>query len=261
MSVVKSFSVECIIEPALAPHRTRLLAHPIYDAVQDLPSVRTFMRSHVFAVWDFMSLLKRLQTEVTYTALPWQPPADPSLARFVNEIVLGEETDEDGHGGYCSHFELYRSAMDELHADGGPIDAFLSSVKSGTSAADALGTVDIPEATREFTLANLDVAGNALPHEVAAAFCFGREDIIPEMFNRLVRSLPSENQSVQRLAYYLERHIELDGDEHGPLAIRLVTQLCGQNEQAWQQATDAAIAAIELRIRLWDGVLAAIQDQ
>ena len=261
MGVVNCFSVESTIEPALAPVRTRLLEHPIYEAVNDLRAVRVFMRSHVFAVWDFMSLLKRLQADVTRTTLPWLPPADPQLARFVNEIVLGEETDEDGDGGYCSHFELYQFAMRELAADTQPIDTFTSRLRSGWSASKALDEIDIPHTTREFTLRNLELAETARPHEVAAAFCFGREDVIPEMFARLVRSLPAGNQSVQRLAYYLERHIELDGDEHGPLAIRLVNRLCGESEQAWREATEAAISAVQLRIDLWDGVLAALEGQ
>ena len=261
MSVVNCFSVESTIEPVLAPYRSRLFEHPIYEAVKDVEAVRVFMRSHVFAVWDFMSLLKRLQTDVTGTALPWRPPADASLARFVNEIVLGEETDEDGHGGYCSHFELYLSAMEQLGADCEPVERFLQLLETPVSASEALQGLDIPQATREFTRANLELAERAQPHEVAAAFCFGREDVIPEMFTRLVRSLPEENQAVSRLAYYLDRHIELDGDEHGPLAIRLVTRLCGDNEQAWREATDAAIAAIQLRIDLRDGVLNAIRGE
>ncbi len=259
MSVVNCFSVESNIEPALAPYRSRLLEHPIYEAVNSVEAVRVFMRSHVFAVWDFMSLLKRLQQDVTHTTLPWRPPADASLARFVNEIVLGEETDEDGQGGFCSHFELYRSAMEELGADCEPIEQFLNRLESAAHVSDALEELEIPQATREFTRANLELAENAKPHEVAAAFCFGREDVIPEMFARLVRSLPEQNQAVSQLAYYLDRHIELDGDEHGPLAIRLVTRLCGDDEHAWREATDAAVAAIQLRIDLWDGVLDVIR--
>ena len=77
-------------------------------------SLRLFMRDHVFAVWDFMSLLKRLQQIVTCIEVPWLPPGDPTTCRFINEIVLGEECDDDGQGGYASHFELYRPSVSQV---------------------------------------------------------------------------------------------------------------------------------------------------
>ena len=97
--------------------RFDLLNHPLYESVQTHENLRLFMREHAFAVWDFMSLLKRLQQIATCCDIPWSPASDASHARFINEIVLGEECDEDGRGGYSSHFELYLSAMEEVEAD------------------------------------------------------------------------------------------------------------------------------------------------
>jgi Protein of unknown function (DUF3050) len=58
----------------LAPLRHALLNHPIYGEVDSLNRLREFMQMLVFAVWDFMSLVKRLQNELTSNSLPWIPP-------------------------------------------------------------------------------------------------------------------------------------------------------------------------------------------
>jgi hypothetical protein len=246
--------------PELAPadYRARLLAHPIYGAVRDLPALRVLMREHVFAVWDFMSLLKRLQREVTCVEVPWRPAADPASARFILEIVLGEEADEDGRGGYLSHYELYREAMAELAVDTRPIDTFLSALATGQSWERALDPVDILPSTREFVRYSMQLATHGTPEQVAAAFFYGREDIIPEMFARLVTAIQAQGTVVDRFRHYLRRHIEVDGDQHGPLAARLLDRLC-QNDASKRAAAEAAACeALKRRIGLWDGVLAAI---
>ncbi len=247
-------SAPTTVESDLDQLRQRLLAHPLYERVESLDSLRTFTRSHVFAVWDFMSLLKRLQRELTGIDLPWTPPRDPRLARFVNEIVLAEESDEDGLGGHASHFELYLDAMREIGADTGPIESFLRALRSGESPAEALESIDVPESTKAFVLGNLALAESGSPHEVAAAFCHGREDVIPDMFERLIDSLERSGHPCPRLRHYLERHVELDGDEHGPLARLLVESLC-ETTDARDAAERAAEDALRARIRLWDGIL------
>ncbi len=101
----------------VAPLREALVQHPFYTEVNSLDRLRGFMGMHVFAVWDFMSLVKRLQREVTCQRLPWMPPSSSRISRFANEVVLGEESDLDPAGMPVSHFELYLRAMDEIGAD------------------------------------------------------------------------------------------------------------------------------------------------
>lgn len=246
---------------SLAQLRDQLMRHPLYDAVQTIDNLRLFMREHVFAVWDFMSLLKRLQQIVTCCELPWRPAADASLARFINEIVLGEECDHDGRGGYLSHFELYLSAMDEVEASTTEIREFLSHLGANVPVETALERVSMLPSTREFVSRTLHLTAQGQPHEIAAAFFHGREDVIPEMFDRLVQSLPAVHGTrVDRLKHYLERHIEVDADDHGPLAQKLVNRLCEGNPQKEAEARETATRAISQRISLWDGILNAIEQ-
>ena len=112
------------LESRLAPLRKRLASHPIYAAIQSEQQLRLFMESHVFAVWDFMSLLKALQRSLTCVDVPWVPSRHAASRRFINEIVLGEESDEYQHRP-LSHFEIYLEAMQALDADTAPINALL----------------------------------------------------------------------------------------------------------------------------------------
>jgi hypothetical protein len=117
--------------------RVKLLGHPLYGMIDSLTNLRIFMEYHVFAVWDFMSLLKSLQRSQTSVEIPWCPRPNPTTTRFINEIVLCEESDEDGAGGYTSHFELYRSAMKECGASTAKIDDLVEQVGKGVDISQA----------------------------------------------------------------------------------------------------------------------------
>lgn len=248
------------LQQNLEPLRAQLFAHEIYTAVDSLPRLHAFMEQHIFAVWDFMSLLKALQRGLTCVDVPWLPTSHGKAARLVNEIVLGEESDEDGIGGYSSHFSLYLAAMDETGADTRPITRFIDSLRAGRSSAAALAEAESPPAARRFTMATLDVAQRGSLVAVAAAFTLGREDLVPEMFRRIVAGLAKNPKSgLTRFSYYLDRHIEVDSGEHGPMALEMLAMLCGDDDAKWREAETAAAAAITERIALWDGVLAAVR--
>src|SRR6266850_2529621 len=108
----------------LAEARRRLLDHTIYKKVASVESLRSFMKAHVFAVWDFMSLAKRLQRDLTCVSLPWMPPVDREGARLINEITLSEGSDNGPDGSPISHLELYVRAMKEVGADTRQFEAF-----------------------------------------------------------------------------------------------------------------------------------------
>src|SRR6267378_3457341 len=128
--------------------KEKLTRHPIYESVETLRDLRCFMEHHIYAVWDFMSLLKALQAAVAPAQTPWMPSSRRELRRFINEIVLGEECDEynvDGTRRFISHFELYLLSMEEVKADTGPIRQFIAVVsEKGVEAALRLPGVPPP---------------------------------------------------------------------------------------------------------------------
>lgn len=228
-----------------------LVAHPLYAEIKDLKSLQIFMETHAFAVWDFMSLLKSLQREITCVSVPWRPSLYSSeLLRFINQIVLGEESDVDQNGNAVSHFELYLKGMEEVGADTSTIRAFISSPDLSL----------IPESARDFVKYNLSLAENGSPVEVASAFFFGREKLIPEMFESIVKILELNQIDAPTFKYYLERHIEVDGGEHGPLAERCLKELIGECQDSLRLAEQTALASLKARYALWDNVLKILKD-
>jgi hypothetical protein len=209
------------------------------------------MKHHVFAVWDFFTLLKRLQAEVTTVTLPWRPAGHADHGRF----VLAEETDEGIAGGY-----VYRRAMDEVGADTGLIDGFLGALADGTDPMNALADPDIPAGVRQFVGHTLRTALHGRPHEVASSFCHGRENLLPDVFTAVRENVAGALADAPTFRHYLDRHVALDHDEHGPLALKLLAALCA-GDPAWEaEADQVGIEAIRARIGLWDGVLAELHE-
>lgn len=243
--------------------RDALLKHSVYDAVKTKGHLCTFMSAHVFAVYDFMSLAKRLQIVTTCVDLPWLPPKDASSARFINEIILAEESDVDAIGKPASHLEMYIQAMDEVGASHEQFDRFTHLLKEKKHKLEvALELSGAPKHVQEFVLNTLRTAQHATDAEVCSAFFYGREDLIPDMFQRLLEDGSAGNLSEAPLfTYYLKRHVELDGDEHGPAAQRLLRSMIDGDPRAQQLAANAAVEALEARIRLWDGVVESIRKR
>jgi hypothetical protein len=244
------------LQERIAPLRKAVAEHPVYERLSDVPALRVFMREHVFAVWDFMSLLKLLQRRLTCVELPWLPPRDATAARVINQIVLAEESDEVVPGEYTSHFDLYLRGMQEIEADRRPIEQFMSGLRQSKMAKEALVATKVHPATRRVVLDNLALAKKPT-HQVAASFLLGREDIVPCMFAPILARLAQE-LACPSFRLYLERHIVLDSAEHAPLSRLLLVGVCGDDEERWQEATVAAEAALEGRVRFWDGVVDAV---
>ena len=244
--------------------RAQLLEHPVYAEVASVQDLRRFMEDHVFAVWDFMSLLKRLQQDLTCTRVPWFPADNARAARLINDIVIGEETDVDPDGSYVSHLELYLRAMADVGASTRQFDTFRSLARVGTSVEGGLVRTGVPAHVRAFVAHTMTLAQLGSTEEVLAAFFYGREDIIPEMFSRLQKTLAgarNDNASLRHFIYYIERHIELDGDSHGPMGQELLEGLVADSPERDERALRAACNSIQARIELWNGTLSTLRER
>jgi len=244
------------INSVLAPQREQLLNHPLYSRVKTVDDLRQFLQGHVYAVWDFMSLLKALQAKLTCTHVPWLPVGNPEIRYLINEIVLAEETDLNLDGKRQSHFEMYLDAMAACGADTTQISRFLDDVVATQNILVSIKKSGLHKDIKAFLDFTFRVIDQGKPHEIAAAFTFGREDLIPGMFTEILRNFqvnfPETNLS--KLIYYFERHIELDADEHGPMALQMVIDLCGGDAQKWKEVEDISRLALQKRIGLWNAI-------
>ncbi len=242
---------------SIEPLRRLIEDHPVYAAIRTPSALAVFAAHHVFAVWDFMSLVKRLQQELTCVNIPWMPPANPTAARLINEIVLGEESDETP-SGYRSHYEIYRDAMEEIGAPTLWIDTFLDGLRAGQPLSRALHASGAPDFVIRFVETTFSILETGAIHEVAAVFTFSREDLVPPMFLRVTEECTMHRQSYPNFFYYLDRHIEVDSGSHGPLAHTLLAELCGGDPALLRAAEAAACRALEARLALWDGILSSL---
>ena len=244
------------INEKILPQKEQLLNHSLYKKIKTIDDLRQFQESHIYAVWDFMSLLKALQSALTCTSTPWLPVGNPETRYLINEIVLAEETDISLDGKRQSHYEMYIDAMQSCGADIRPIESFLDNVIKTKNIFVSIKQSDLHPNIKDFLDFTFRVIEQGKPHEIAAAFTFGREDLIPEMFTAILKNFQTNfpETNLSKLIYYFERHIELDGDEHGPMAMIMINELCGENETKWKEVEEVSILALEKRIALWDAI-------
>ena len=247
------------VKSFIEPTKRKLINHSLYLAIDSPEKLKVFMESHVFAVWDFMSLVKFLQREFTSINLPWVPPHNPIMSRLINEIVLDEESDLDANGHPISHFELYKQAMEQFGAQSMPINNFLQMVETNSNE-NFYFINTLPDGIKEFVETTFSFISKGNVAEVAAIFTFGREEVIPDMFMAVTKNLNQQStHSLEKFIYYLERHIELDGDKHSELCFQMLSLLCGDDNSKWEQVKKASKKAIEARISLWDCIQGKFQ--
>jgi hypothetical protein len=244
------------INNSIQPQKELLLQHSLYKKVRTIEDLQCFLENHVYAVWDFMSLLKALQSKLTCTTTPWFATQNPQTRYLINEIVLAEESDLTLDGNRSSHYEMYIEAMKACGANTAGIEDFLSEVDSLKNIFVAIKTSHLHPNIKAFLDFTFRVIEEGKSHEIAAAFTFGREDLIPSMFTEILKNFQANfpQTDLSKLIYYFERHIELDADEHGPMAMKMITELCGTDAQKWSDVEEVSKLALEKRIGLWDAI-------
>jgi hypothetical protein len=244
------------INSQIQPYKNQLLNHSLYNQVKSIDDLQHFLENHVFAVWDFMSLLKALQNKLTSTSIPWMPVGNPAIRYLINEIVLAEETDLSFNGTRQSHFEMYVDAMQQCGANTTSIFEFLGDVETTKNIFVSIKKSKLHPNVKAFLDFTFRVIEQGESHEIAAAFTFGREDLIPSMFTEILKSFQVNfpETDLSKLIYYFERHIELDADEHGPMAMKMIAELCGNDEMKWNAVASVSIDALEKRIGLWNAI-------
>ena len=235
----------------------KLTQHPLYKAINSVEDLQVFMSNHVYAVWDFMSLLKRIQGEIAGTQVPWRPSRySKNAVRLINEIVLAEESDEFLNSNqsissqYSDHFTMYIEAMKEIGLETRFIESQIQDLSFSF----------LPAAVQNFISFHLKLATNASLPEVTASFLYGREDLLPGVFTKALNQLKQKNIPCPQLLYYLERHIDLDGGEHSHMGEELLNEVC-QNDVDWELAFQSALKSIKHRELLWDEVLNQIKTK
>lgn len=247
------------LETELQPLRQTLLEHPLYERLGEISALRLFMEHHVFAVWDFMSLLKALQRSLSCVEIPWVPRGPVKSRRLILEIVLGEECDEID-SEFLSHFELYRRAMRECGANTAAIQDLIGCLEHGEALDPCLEKIACPEAARHFVRQTWGLVSHAEAHVLAGVFTFGREDLIPKMFRPILENLNRQHDGrLQTFLKYLDRHVQLDAEQHHPMALAMVTELCGDDPRRWEEVRAASQQALRSRLALWDGIVSRIE--
>ena len=251
------------IQNKIKDHRNKLLEHKLYSNIETINDLQVFTENHIYAVWDFMSLLKALQIRLTCTKTPWLPNNNSQTAYLINEIVLAEETDINQVGERKSHYELYLDAMIDIGAKTEKPVEIINEIANSENIFNAIENINIHPNIKNFLNFTFSVIDEGKPHKIAAIFTFGRENLIPNMFNEILREFEKNvsEGDISKLIYYFERHIELDEDEHGPMALEMVSMLAENDPDKWKEIEDISIEALEKRILLWDAINEQIENK
>ena len=241
--------------------REQLRNHPLYYAINSKRKLRIFMEHHIYAVWDFMSLIKAMQNHIAPTTVPWTPPKNSLFANYINQLVLEEESDralsKDINNTALSHFESYINAMQEVGADTLPITTFINTVNE-QGLHTALKKENIPTPARKFMTFTFDTIKQNQLHLLATVLAHGREALVPLLFQSLQRRIQIHQADAPNLYAYLNRHIQLDEQEHGPIVLRMVQELCANSSTKQAESIGLAEQALAVRLEFWDGIYQAL---
>jgi hypothetical protein len=244
----------------LQPWVDAVTRHSLFPSITTVARLQSFAEIHVYAVWDFACLLRALQHSLIEVNLLWTPPANPLGCHLINTLLAEEESDALPDGRYLSHFQLYLEAMQQCGADTGPMVQFIQAIKQGMPLHRLLELPTLPKPAKNFIADTFKIIAQG-SHVMAASLTFARENITSGMFTALLERIPVQQNSkvLQGFVQYFQRHIDLDSSKHNQQSQQLLVELCGTNAAKWHQAQEAAQFSLDSRLRLLDGIYAAVK--
>lgn len=229
-----------------------LFNHPLYRNIKNDEDIKIYMKHQIWCVWDFMTLVKSIQLAIIPPSIYWTPPKDASLGAYIYEVLLTEETDITYKAeGRASHFETYLESMKYANVDTNPILNFIKGLQNGLSYEDSISNSGITKPAKNFVDTTIKFARSPV-HISVSVFCLSREGIIPGMFSRLLKNL-SLSKDLFIFSWYINRHIALDSDSHGPLSIKLFKTVVDTEEKE-KEALSAALEALKARKYFMDEI-------
>lgn len=245
------------LERDIKPLLESISNHKIFLEITSIENLKVFAEHHVYAVWDFMCLVKSLQRKLVCTEFAWYPPVNHVGCHLINEIVSEEESDLNWDGKHLSHFEMYIESMQQCGAKTDTILAFIDSIRQKKSLDTVLSEHDIPQISKDFIWDTFKII-KMESHQIASSFTFAREDITGRMFLPILQNMKNK-ENTSKFIYYFQRHIDLDVDKHSQEARLLIVNLCENNEHKWDEAKEAAKYSLISRIRFLDGIYQKIK--
>ena len=255
LNIPKTKKLEMVSEKTF-----QLSVHTVFEKINTLDRAKIYMESQIWCVWDFMMLLRSIQNHYMCQNYLWLPPQDTKVARFIYEMLISEETDiDETGGGYSSHFETYLRAMSDAGADMIPINEFLRHVRKGDTFEELMELKFIPDYAKDF-MRNTHEICKGSPESAVAAFCLGRENLIPEMFKVFLRHL-EKHQELNTFRWYLMRHVAVDSENHGPQSARLLERVLDNDKKKIEDALDTSVNALESREKFLDQILILVESK
>ncbi|CAG9319831.1 unnamed protein product [Blepharisma stoltei] len=245
----------------LKPLRTDLVSAYSSIKLESLPATRVYMKNFIYQAWAVISTLKALRSKLSPSTVPWYPPEDENSVRYINEILLDEETDVAGQPQqYSSHYNLFIKAMREANGFSEPMETLVTDLRQGMAWDKAfIKNKDqykhiISPSTFKYVENEIGIAMNGDLHQIAGFFFLGREETVPDLFSGFVKSLNEKEVNAPLFKSYIQRHIDLDGDLHAPLGEKITQRVCKEDPKMWKEVYEAGKLGITDDLNFAKGV-------
>ena len=228
----------------------KLSHHEVYSKVTSRAQISCFMSYHIFAVWNFIKLLKSLQIKTSIALRSQALECSGETRDLIGKIVFAEESELYPYGQPTEYFAVYLGAISELEVNSNFLWTFLTSKHSLQS---------LKPGIQELVGYNLTLAETGTIGEIAAAFFCGREPVSYQLFTSIIKILKQDGKECPNLINYTEKLNQENSRQVGTLVLKLLDYFC-KDETDKVFALQAGLEALNLREQLWNYALAEITE-